>query len=308
MAGHYDKILKEGLKGSIAGLLRRVIGLDYAELVAFVPKLQYTLEREADFFAVVTDKNDRKFVVHLEFQSADEAGMVWRMFQYRGLISQKYALPVKQYVIYLGAGPTQMPAIIEEEDLSFRFNLIEIRQIPYRVFLQSDQTSEMILAILGNLQGKSVEQAVADIVQNVVQLKPQGLEREQAIRQLEVLAQLRGLQNIVAEKISTMALDFFDIKKDPRYLEGRTEGKLEGRPEGKLEGRTEGKLEGRTEGKLEGRTEGKLEGRTEGELAAKTEAIQRALAKGKLTVDDIADIQNVSVQFVEDIRRKLNAE
>ncbi|MBC7922946.1 MAG: hypothetical protein H7Z75_17860 [Ferruginibacter sp.] len=226
-------------------------------------------------------------MVHVEFQSADEMGMAWRMFQYRGLISQKYGLPVKQYVIYLGAGATQMRAVIDEEDLSFRFNLIEIRQIPYPVFLQSDQASEMILAILGNLQSKPVEEAVADIVQNVVQLKPPGLEREQAIRQLEVLAQLRGLQRIVAEKISTMALDFFDIKKDPRYQEGRTEGKLEG--------------------ELKGRTEGELKGRTEGELIAKTEAVGRALAKGKLTVDEIADMLNVSVPFVEDIRRRMNA-
>lgn len=269
MSGKYDKIIKEGLKASIAGLLRRVIGLEYEKLETFIPKLQYTLEREADFFARITDKTGRSFIVHLEFQSANESGMAWRMYQYRGLISQKYALPVRQYVIFLGSEPSEMSTTIEEEDLSFCFRLIELRQIPYQVFLQSGHLSEAVLAILGNLQNQPTEQAVEDIVKSVVQLKPEGLEREQAIRQLEALAQLRGLQSIVSEKITKMALDFFDIKKDPRYQEG------------------------------------KLEGEQKGELKAKAAAVQRALAKGKLTAEEIAELMDVSVEFVEEVRRKM---
>jgi hypothetical protein len=47
---------------------------------------------------VETDGGE-KFILHLEFQSVDEEGMVYRMQEYYGLLRRKYGLPVKQFVI-----------------------------------------------------------------------------------------------------------------------------------------------------------------------------------------------------------------
>ena len=99
----------------------------------------------------------------------------------------------------------------------------------------------------------------------------------------------------------------FDIDK---YIEVRVEEELEdalneGRMEGIKEGRIEGIKEGRIEGIKEGRIEGLKEGRIEG-IAQKTEeSIIRALSKN-LDIDLIADINDVSIEKVLEIKEKIN--
>jgi predicted transposase YdaD len=66
---------------------------------------------------------------------------------------------------------------------------------------------------------------------------------------LEILSNLRKLQYLVAEKISSMSIHY-DIKKDLRYMQGKREGKQEGIAIGRQEGIALGKQEGVWEEKL----------------------------------------------------------
>ncbi len=52
-------------------------------------KLQTTIEKEPDFIRII--KTDaEKFILHLEFQTQDEEGMIYRMQEYYGLLCRKH--------------------------------------------------------------------------------------------------------------------------------------------------------------------------------------------------------------------------
>jgi len=65
-----------------------------------------------------------------------------------------------------------------------------------------------------------------------------------------------------------------------------------------IEGETKGKIEGRHEGIIEGRNEGIIEGKME----EKTSNIIKALQRGKLSLEEIAEDFDVSIEFVKQIK------
>lgn len=68
--------------------------------------------------------------------------------------------------------------------------------------------------------------------------------------------------------------------------------------------RIESKEEGRVEGKIEGRVEGRVEGRAEGRIEEKIEGIIRALKRGRLTIDEIAEDFEVTVEYILKIKEE----
>lgn len=73
------------------------------------------------------------------------------------------------------------------------------------------------------------------------------------------------------------------------------------------EGKLQGIEEGRAKGLEEGRAEGRAEGLAEGMQKARVEAITRALKRGKLTLEEIAEDNDVPVEKVQEIHALLNA-
>lgn len=63
-------------------------------------------------------------------------------------------------------------------------------------------------------------------------------------------------------------------------------------------------MEGRMEGRMEGIQEGRLEGKLEGRVEAITESIIKALRRGKLTMEEIAEDFDVNVDFVLQIKNE----
>ncbi|MDW8158215.1 MAG: hypothetical protein RML72_04970, partial [Bacteroidia bacterium] len=130
------------------------------------------------------------------------------------------------------------------------------------------------------------------ILHKIAACKADAAEKERYLVNLEILSQLRNLQQLVIAKAKTMALEF-DIKKDLRYLQGREEGKQEGWKEGKQEGWKEGKQEGWKEGKQIGKQEGAQE--------EKLNIARQALAEG-LPTELIARITGLSKIEIEQLR------
>ena len=64
----------------------------------------------------------------------------------------------------------------------------------------------------------------------------------------------------------------------------------------------EGKAKGRAEGRVEGKAEGKAEGRVEG----KAEIIKKLLPLNKFSISDIAELANVTVEFVKQIETEMS--
>ena len=108
MSNDYDKILKENIASLLLPLTEKYLGIRINDSQELKDKLQTTIEKEPDFLRIVRTHTDEEFVLHLEFQTRDEEGMVYRMQEYYGLLRRKHGLPVKQFVIYLGKRTSRM--------------------------------------------------------------------------------------------------------------------------------------------------------------------------------------------------------
>ncbi|MFM2266652.1 MAG: hypothetical protein RL757_92 [Bacteroidota bacterium] len=60
------------------------------------------------------------------------------------------------------------------------------------------------------------------------------------------------------------------------------------------------------EGKLEGIIEGEMKGKIEGRMEEKTEGIIKSLKRGKLTIEEIAEDFDTTIDFILDIKKEQN--
>ena len=82
--------------------------------------------------------------------------MPHRMLEYRLLIKNKYPdRKIQQMVLYIGDEPCRISAILEEEDLIYRYQVIDIREIPCDVLLESERAEDLVIAFLCRITDKS---------------------------------------------------------------------------------------------------------------------------------------------------------
>ena len=75
--------------------------------------------------------------------------MPFRMLEYFILISSKYPdKSIKQMVLYVGEKPLNMEDSIEMENLTFKYELKDIREISCKELLKSDSLTDKILGVL----------------------------------------------------------------------------------------------------------------------------------------------------------------
>ncbi len=167
-----------------------------------------------------------KFILHLEFQSVDEEGMVYRMQEYYGLLRRKYQLPVKQFVIYLGQKPSKMQTQLAPEEVFTGFTLQSLRDYDYLTLLSSDVPEEIILAVLSNFKGKKPAEVLKGILGKLKEKAGEEITLRKYIRQLSILARLRNLTKETQKQVTDMGL-LYDITKDYLYQEGLEKGQQE---------------------------------------------------------------------------------
>ena len=90
--------------------------------------------------------------------------MVYRMAEYFIMLERKYKLPIRQFVIFLGADHPTMVTQLNREMLKFKFPLVSLSTLDYHIFLKSDKPEEVILAILANFQSENPENALKQIL------------------------------------------------------------------------------------------------------------------------------------------------
>jgi hypothetical protein len=60
-------------------LTAKYLGIRIVRSEKLKDKLQTTIEKETDFIRIVETETAEKLILHLEFQSVDEEGMVYQM-------------------------------------------------------------------------------------------------------------------------------------------------------------------------------------------------------------------------------------
>ncbi len=280
----FDKIIKENIDKSALPIVNKLFSLDILEtqLSEIDPLIQSTIERESDVLRKVTFEDDPKknYLLQIEFQSKNETDMNIRMGEYFMILLKKHKLPVRQYVIYIGDEKMTMKNSFEYENIKFRFNLIDIRDIDYEEFLESDIPEFVILGILAKFD-KGTERVVAkNILDRIItitetDIRYKGtLEQEKYLKQIDVMSGLRGLrglQNIIIETINNMPITL-DITKDLRYQEGKQIGEATG----------------------------EARGETIGEQKERFKNILKGYSKG-MNLEELADFFEVSIDYVKNV-------
>ena len=276
MANHYDKILKENIEEILIPLVEKLLNISLSNAKELPDAIQITLEREPDLLKIIDDK----YLLQIEFQTADEARMVDRMYLYHAILWGKYHLPIKQYVIYIGdKSQLLMTENLVFENVSFKYQLINIQDFDYEIFLNSNKVEEVMMAILGNFHGVKPTQAVEQILDKIHDLIPQPLHFGKYAKQLEVLSNLRNLQPLIIKYLEAMPI-VYNLETDLRYQQGKGKGLQEGIEKG-------------------------IE---KGEILQKIKSIKGLIRSKLLTNQQIAAIEEVSVEFVENIETQLSEE
>ncbi|MBF0148278.1 MAG: DUF4351 domain-containing protein [Magnetococcales bacterium] len=170
-------------------------------------------------------------IVHVELNSKSEE-MDWRMLMYHTLIRQQYPDRVlRQKLLYVGDARWNQQVGIEEERLSFQYDLVDIRDIDCRELMGSPLLEENILAILCRMSDQN--ETIREILCRISELPDKA--RADALTKLVILSRLRRLETEVKKEAEKMALTFNVMENDvlrPLFLQERMDGEQKGRHEG----------------------------------------------------------------------------
>ncbi|MCU0355105.1 MAG: hypothetical protein MUD08_15410 [Cytophagales bacterium] len=218
----YDQIFRENLQEIFPQVLAAFNNVEYRQVKPLPTTLVKTLQREPDFLFEVQTASGKQ-LLHVDVQTKHDAAMHRRMLLYAALLFDKYQLPVKQIVLYIGGGRQTMTDAIVMADFAYHYQLIDFRQIPYKSLLSSTNPAKVLFAILGDFGGDSDEKATTAIL---TRLKQTVKDDTNAFVHLQVLADLRNLGTLVTQIAKTMALDI-KATETSLFKQGKAEGKLE---------------------------------------------------------------------------------
>ncbi|MBO0934171.1 hypothetical protein [Fibrella aquatilis] len=214
----YDKIFKENIEAVIPSLMQNILHITAVESEELPDDVQHTKERKPDVLKKITDTKGDTYVLQIEFQVADEPEMVYRMAEYYVMLTRKYNLPVKQFVIFLGPAKPQMAASLTSSSMQFDYSLITFSDLDYQIFLRSSRPEEVVLGILGDFKGDSTEKALSQIIQRIDETAKGDFPLKKYFKQLRVLSQLRKLEKYLKDLTMDSISKFVSIERDPAYL------------------------------------------------------------------------------------------
>lgn len=264
------------MQAALPGIIEKVLKINISESRDLPDKILITKQREVDALREVIDSSGNKFILHIEIQVKNEPDMIYRMAEYRIMLERLYRLPVKQYVIYIGEGKSNMISFLHSEGLHYEYNLVSFSQISYKLFLSSDRPEERLLAVLANFDGDDPETVITTVLTKVRQVTESDFSENQYLRQLRILIQLRNLTkqfDNAMEKVS----EFFKEERDPFFQKGVIRGIEQGIEKGIERG-----------------------------IDLKShEIVQNLITKLGLSDEQAAGVAGVSIQFVMDVRAEI---
>jgi predicted transposase YdaD len=278
MANSFDRVFKEEAEILIKAIATKVLGIrDFDHTEPVTASLHKTLERDPDWLRKVCHFNSSDdYIFHGEVHNKDEAVILDRNLIYYGLLWYGYHLPIRQVVVYTGRKKNLKNIVSELHSLNmnYRFDVINMHKVPVDLFIDSDRPEEVILSILCDYKGESSEVILKKILIRLRELDEGGLTLEKHLVQLEIISDLRNLQSLLTKIMDTMPITY-DIRRDLRFKQGKLEGKLEGE------------------------AEGIAKGKAEQALLKDQSIVIRLLKKEIYALVTIAEIADVSLDFVE---------
>ena len=268
----YDKIIKENLEATLPGLVEKLLHIHVVESKELPDDIQHTKERQPDVLKKVTDLAGNTYVLHIEFQVSNEPEMVYRMAEYFVMLSRRYKMEVRQYVIYLGSGRPSMATQLRQGATVFQYQLINFSAIDYKLLLSAKDPRIKMLAILGDFKGTSPGQVVKDIAKQGIETSEGEFAGRRHVRQLKILMTLRNLVGKLVDMDSIAP--YMSVERDVFYHWGQKKG-------------------------LE-------KGLVKGETKKATRFVKNLLLKTDFSIAKIAELAEVTEYFVRKVKKSLN--
>ena len=178
-------------------------------------------------------------LLHIELQSSNDNEMPARMAEYALAIRRSHGTIPRQIVLYVGRGPLRMMDFLNEGGMTFRYDLVDFRNLDGETLLNSPDLGDNVLAVLAKLADRKV--AVARIMSRIGSLSVS--QRDEAIGQLCILAGLRGLEQMVQEEVENVPI-IVDLMENKIFAQGYQRAVAKGMADGMAKGLAEGVTEG----------------------------------------------------------------
>ena len=171
-----------------------------------------------------------KQLVGIEFQSRNERDFPMRMGEYLFATGRTYGRLPRQIVLYVGEPRLRMKDRIETPDLSYRFHLVDIRDLDGEALLASRNLGDNVLVILTRLGARpGTVRCILDRIAHAP-----AAARDEAFAELLIVAGLRELDDEIETEAKKMPIteDIMDHGViGPLIRQGRAEGLAEGQME-----------------------------------------------------------------------------
>lgn len=172
MAQDYDVVLKLLFRGKSSHLVQEIAGAPVKRwLDKELPAIRNT---RADLVGETVGGE----IVHLEFMSENQKLFELRMAGYYVEIYQAWARHPHQVLVYVGRAKLRMAGHFKSPTLSFKFRVVDLRELNGQRFLESDEVADQILSLLMRIRNR--RDAVRRILATIATLdtKP----REEALQ------------------------------------------------------------------------------------------------------------------------------
>src|SRR5450432_632892 len=145
--------------------------------------------------------------------------MHWRCYHYFGVIQQRWPkAEVIQVVIYLGNEALTMQCSIRRRTCKFDYSILNMQDVPARVFLNPPRSAERVLAVVS--KSANPRETIRRILASWKSL-PENEMREN-INRLRTLSQLRKQEIMTVEEVERMPFDL-DITESEIYKMGQAQ-------------------------------------------------------------------------------------
>jgi len=211
--GDKDIVSKELIKEIGRDISLHILGIDIQGEISLVDKEWTRIEkRDSD----IVFKNENR-IIHIEIQNDNHKDMELRMLRYYSDILFEYkACRVEQYIIYIGKNRCRMKNKIERDRLSYKYDIIDLKDIVCEDLLYHSNPSAVALSILCDFKEKDKQMVVNTILKRLKELtNGDEVEYNNYIKKVNVLSNNRDLKNEVKKGMNNMLK--IDVTQTPLY-------------------------------------------------------------------------------------------
>lgn len=213
----YDRILKENTSAMVLRYMAEYwdLGVDLREAEPLPTKYSRTLEREVDYLYRVPRADKEDFILHLEFQTHNDAEMLERMQEYHGILYREFKMEVYHVLIYLGKDKMRMKTTLPPKYRFKGYKPMVLNKLDAKQLLSSQVPEVFILADHGKEPPEKVLRLIFD---KLIHLVDHPDKRRKYFTQLSIMSSLRESYRSALQKMTSNMPIELDIIPEEDFM------------------------------------------------------------------------------------------